>query len=109
MSKNTRLGFIGGLCLLALTTLLIGTPLIPRSGGQMSVTLVNNDPFGNNFKVIDKNAGDAVIFSGFIEPHGERSITCRQNDSGYGNIATSEDGKPFVGRSFLKQDERVNL
>jgi hypothetical protein len=109
MSKNTRLGFIGGFCLLALTTLLIGTPLIPRSGGQMSVTLVNNDPFGNNFRVIDKNAGDAELFNGYIEPHGERSITCRQNDSDYGNIATSEDGKAYIGRSFLKPNDRVNL
>ncbi len=109
MSRNTRFGFIGGLCLLALTTLLIGTPLIPRTGGMTTVTLVNDDAFGNNVKVIDRNAGNAVRFEGYIEAHGERPIPCLENDSGYCNIATSEDGKAFIGRSLLKPGDRVSL
>ena len=76
----------------------------------MTVYLVNDDPFGNNVRVIDKNAGDAQIFNGYINANSEQVIPdCRENDSGNGNIATSQDGNPWIGRSFLKEGDRISL
>lgn len=75
----------------------------------MQITLVNDDPFGNNVRVTDSNAGDQEIFNGYVPEHDEVTITCRENDSGYGNIITYQDNNPGVRRSFLKNSERVSL
>jgi hypothetical protein len=73
------------------------------------VILVNDDPFGNNFRVTDSNSNGTVIFNSYIAAHGEVSITCRTNDSGYGNIVTYQDNNAGVGRSFLRDGDRVSL
>ena len=75
----------------------------------MYVTLVNNDPFGNIFRVTDENAGHEERFSGFIGAHGEETIFCQENDSGFGNIITYQDGNPGIGRSFLHDGDRIDL
>lgn len=75
----------------------------------IQITLVNGDPFGNNFRVIDINANGEEIFNDYIEAHGEVDIECRENDSGYGNIETFQDNNDGVGRSFLRNGDRVNL
>lgn len=75
----------------------------------MYVTIVNDDPFGNNLKVTDRNAGDALIWQGYLAAHNEVDIECRENDAGYGNIATFQDNNPGVGRSFLKNGDRITL
>lgn len=76
----------------------------------MQVTLVNDDPFGNNVRVIDRNAGNAEIFNGYIAAHGEQILYPRQNDSGYGNITTYQDGNPSgIQRSLLNDGERISL
>jgi hypothetical protein len=75
----------------------------------MNIVLVNADPFGNNFRVVDRNAGDVAIFQDYIEAHGERTITCRENDAEYGNITTYQDNNPGVGHSFLKEGDRVTV
>lgn len=77
----------------------------------MSVTIIldNNDPFGNNVRVKDVNANDALIFDAFIEAHATEPVACQANDSGYANIATSIDQHDWVGRSFLKDGEYVRL
>lgn len=75
----------------------------------MNITLVNDDPFGNNVRVVDANAGDNQIFNNFIPAHGEQPLVCRENDAGYGNIATYQDGGPRINRSFLKEGERISL
>ena len=75
----------------------------------MNVTLVNNDPFGNNFRVTDNNAGGRVVFNGYIEAHAEVDISIQVNNAGYGNITTYQDGNPGIGRSFLHDGERINL
>lgn len=75
----------------------------------MDITLVNGDPYGNNFRVTDSNAGNMVIFNEYIEANGERQIQCRENDSGYGNVITYQDNNQGVGRSFLKNGDRINL
>lgn len=77
--------------------------------GQITVYLNNNDPFDNNVVVIDKNDGNKIIFQGKIPAHVRMPIPCALNDSGYGNIATSEDGKPYIGRSFLKDNQEITL
>jgi hypothetical protein len=75
----------------------------------MNITLGNDDPFGNNFRVTDSNGGGATIFSGYINAHEERVISCVENDSGYGNIITYQDNNQGIGRSFLKDGDRVSL
>ena len=75
----------------------------------MNVTLVNDDPFGNNFRVSDNNAGGAVIFNGYIDAHGEAGISIRMDGAGYGNITTYQDNNSGVGRSFLHDGDRVSL
>lgn len=75
----------------------------------MQVTLANDDPFGNRFRVTDSNAGNATIFDDFIDAHGQVTITCQENSSGYGNIVTYQDNNPGIGRSFLRDGERVSL
>lgn len=75
----------------------------------MQVVLVNDDPFGNNFRVTDSNAGDAVIFNGYIGAHQEVTVQCHENDSGYGNITTFQDNNRGVGRSFLHDGDRISL
>ncbi len=75
----------------------------------MNVTLANDDPFGNNFRVTDNNAGGTVVFNGYIQAHGEVSISIRKNDAGYGNITTYQDSNPGIGRSFLHDGERISL
>ncbi len=75
----------------------------------MNVTISNDDPFGNNFRVVDVNAGGSVVFQDHIEAHGERAITCQANDAGYGNITTFQDNNPGIGRSFLHEGERISL
>ena len=75
----------------------------------MFVTLVNDDPFGNNFRVTDSNAGDVEIFRGYIDAHGEETIPCFQNGAGYGNIITYQDNNSGVGRSFLHDGDRISL
>src|SRR5690242_12918337 len=49
-----------------------------RGDETMTVYLINNDPFGNNVKVIDKNAGDALLFNGYIDAHTTQAINCRE-------------------------------
>lgn len=75
----------------------------------MQIILVNNDPFGNNFRVTDSNAGGAEIFNNYIAAHEEVSLQCRQNDSGYGNIITYQDNNTGIGRSFLHEGDRITL
>lgn len=75
----------------------------------MYVILVNDDPFGNNFKVTDSNDGNALIYNGYIAANSEVTIQCRMNDSGYGNIITYQDNNSGVGRSFLSNGQRISL
>ena len=75
----------------------------------MQILLINNDPFGNSFRVTDSNANGVEIFRGFIQSHGEQWITCRENDSNYGNIITYQDNNSGIGRSFLSEGERIDL
>ena len=110
MPKDIKSKTVVGICLIALATLLLGVWIsAPQATGLMTVSLANDDPVGNNVKVIDRNAGDALVFEGFIAGHDTKEIRCLQNDSGYGNIATSEDGKPWIRRSFLKPGDRIRL
>lgn len=73
------------------------------------VILENRDPFGNNFRVVDANNGDAQLFMGYIAAHGEQVVYPVFNDSGYANIATFQDNGPRVNRSFLHAEDRVWL
>ncbi len=75
----------------------------------MVVTLVNGDPFGNNFKVTDSNAGNAVIFNGYIDAHGETDVTCKESYAGKGDIVTYQDNNPGIGHSLLSDGDRINL
>ena len=75
----------------------------------MNIIIVNDDPFGNQFRVADLNAGNREIFNGYIEAHGERSITCQANDSQEAHIMTFQDNNDGIGRSFLKEGQRVIL
>ncbi len=75
----------------------------------ISVTLSNDDPFGNNFRVEDNNAGGQTIFNSYIDAHGTTNLSILQNDSGYGNITTYQDNNSGVGRSFLHNGEIVSL
>jgi hypothetical protein len=75
----------------------------------MHVILMNDDPFGNNFRVTDSNANNAIIFNGYIGAHQEVTVECRQNDSGYGNIITYQDNNSGIGRSFLQEGQRISL
>jgi hypothetical protein len=75
----------------------------------MQVTLVNDDPFGNNFRVTDSNAGNVTIFNGYINAHEEVTISCREDGAEYGNIVTYQDNNPGIGRSFLHDGDRVSL
>lgn len=75
----------------------------------MQIKLVNDDTFGNNVHVTDSNAGNAQVFSGYINAHEEVELTCRENDSGYGNIITYQDTHPGIDRSFLHEGDRISL
>jgi hypothetical protein len=70
---------------------------------------MNDDPFGNNFRVTDSNANNSTIFSGYIGAHQEVTVQCQENDSGYGNIMTYQDNNNGIGRSFLRDGQRVSL
>ena len=76
---------------------------------SMFVTIGNDDLFGNNLKVTDRNAGGAIIWQGYLEAKDEITVPCRKNDAGYGNITTFQDNNPGIGRSFLKDGDRVSL
>ncbi|RFC34957.1 MAG: hypothetical protein DID92_2727744389 [Candidatus Nitrotoga sp. SPKER] len=75
----------------------------------MQIKLVNDDTFGNNIRVTDSNADNAEIFNGYINAHEEVDITCKENDSGYGNIITYQDTNPKIERSFLHEGDRISL
>lgn len=75
----------------------------------MWITLVNDDPFGNNVRVTDSNNGDSECFRGPIGAHGEASFECVENGAGFGNIITYQDNNKGVGRSFLHDGDRVSL
>ncbi len=75
----------------------------------MLINILNDDPFGNNVVVVDRNAGNQQIFSGYIGAHQSQQVTCRASDAGYGNIATSNDGGPWIGRSLLNDGDTVSL
>jgi hypothetical protein len=75
----------------------------------MNVILVNDDPFGNNFRVTDANAGNVVIFNDYISAHGEATVTCRANDAGHGHIFTYQDNNPGIGRDYLEEGQRISL
>ncbi len=75
----------------------------------MYVTLSNDDPFGNNVRVVDNNAGGTVVHNGYIDAHGQVGLTIRANDSGYGNITTFQDTNPGIGRSLLHDGDRISL
>lgn len=75
----------------------------------MKVTLANDDPFENNFRVTDTNDGNAEIFNGHIGGNQEIEIECIENGSGYGNLITYQDNNRGIGRSFLKDGDRISL
>jgi hypothetical protein len=75
----------------------------------MMVILVNDDPFGNNVRVTDSNAGGSTIFNGYIPAQGEQSLICQANDSDHGEIITYQDNNPGITRSFLTEGERISL
>jgi len=75
----------------------------------MYIIIANDDPFGNHFRVSDQNAGGATVFDGYIDAHGQVGINIVENDSGYGNIVTYQDGNSGIGRSFLHDGDHVSL
>ena len=75
----------------------------------MQVTLLNDDPFGNSFRVTDSNAAGAIIFNGYIAAHNDVVVECRKNDSGYGNIITYQDNNQGIGRSFINDGDVISL
>ena len=76
---------------------------------DITVTLINDDPFGNNVVVADNNAGQAEIFRGYMEPQAEQMVQCAQNGAGFGNISTTTDGNSAVGHSFLHEGDTVRI
>lgn len=76
---------------------------------MLNIVLVNSDLYGNNVRVVDSNAGSAQIFNGYIPAKGEQPLQCRPNDSDEGYIVTFQDGGPGIGRSFLKEGQRIDL
>jgi hypothetical protein len=75
----------------------------------ITVVLSNGDPFGNNFRVTDENAGSVQIFNSYIGPHETAHVSCLQNGAGYGNIITYQDNNDGIGRRFLHDGDVVNL
>ena len=76
----------------------------------MQVYISNNDPFGNYVSIVDKNASDAVIWNRvWLEADATAPVTCQENDSGFGNIATKTDNTVWTGRSFLHEGDTVYL
>jgi len=75
----------------------------------MQVTLVNDDMSGNNVRVIDSNASGTMIFEGYMQPNSQQLLTCRENDSGYGNLVTYQDNNPGIHRNLLNNGDRISL
>jgi hypothetical protein len=75
----------------------------------MQIWLFNNDPYGNNVEVRDRNAGDAVIFNGHVPAQAKQAVDCRASDAGYGNITTKIDDGQWTGRPWLNEGDTVNL
>jgi hypothetical protein len=75
----------------------------------MNIILDNADPYGNQFRVTDSNAGNAVILNQYIAAHEQITIDCRASDSGFGNIITYQDSNSGVARSFLREGDTVRL
>lgn len=75
----------------------------------MNITLLNDDPFGNNVRVIDENDNGRVIFSGYLPEHSSVPLNCKENYAGYGNIITYQDSNPGLRRGMLKDGDVVSL
>lgn len=75
----------------------------------MDVTIANDDPFANNLRVTDVNAGNIMIYNGTIDEHAELNLAIRADGAGYGNIITYQDGNAGIGRSLLSNGERISL
>ena len=75
-----------------------------------SITIVNDDPFANNIRVIDKNNGDKELYKGKIAARGTKKITnCTKSSAGYCNISISVDGGSWTNYSLLKPGDKVKI
>ena len=75
----------------------------------MIVYLLNDDPFGNNVRVVDRNAGDAEVYNGFLDAHAQVQIQCTANSAGYGNLTTYQENNAGINRSLLSEGEVITL
>lgn len=110
MQNVPRLLLFAGLGVLLVSVLFVrAADLLPRAPGKASVVLTNKNACANYVKVVDRNAGDAVRFDGWLAPGALQVVPCAQNESGYCHLATSTDGRPLVNRPFLRPGDRVGF